>query len=125
MSADISLMVENLLHNKNIICKCHCECKEPIKHCMSEEDYAGNASICACECDNYGDIGEYLKDCICMKSLDDDVVVKCDEVADTWETATIGSANKKKLSSSLWYLSSNHMPGVANSHCYCFFIVTT
>lgn len=31
-------MVENILHNKNIICKCHCECKEPIKHCIPEEN---------------------------------------------------------------------------------------
>ena len=58
-----------------------------------------------------------------MKSLVDDVLVTCDEVGDTSEIAPMESVNKKK-NNSIFYFSSNHMPGVANIHCYCFFIVT-
>lgn len=32
---------------------------------------------------------QYLKDCTCMKSLTDDVLVTCDKIEYTWETAWI------------------------------------
>ena len=36
--------------------------KNPINHCVCEEDYDRNPSICACECDKDCKIGEYLQD---------------------------------------------------------------
>ena len=32
---------------------------------------------------------QYLKDCTCMKSLTDDVLVTCDKIKYTWESAWI------------------------------------
>lgn len=60
--------------------KCQCECKNPIKDYMCEKDYAYNPSICAYEYVKDHEIGEYLKNCLCMKSLVDDQVVTCDEI---------------------------------------------
>lgn len=50
-----------------------------------------------------------LKDCLCAKSLIYDSVVTCDEIVDMHETATIGSVNKRVLSS-LYYFPINCMP---------------
>ena len=51
-----------------------------IKHCLHKEDYVWNPSICACECDKDCDIDEYLKDCAFIKSLDDNLLITCDEI---------------------------------------------
>ena len=72
-----------------------CECKKPIKHCVCKEDYAWNHSICVCECDKDCEIGEYLKDSTCTKSLVDIVGVTCDEVAVTSENASINFTSKR------------------------------
>ena len=42
--------------------KSQCECKNAIKHCLYEENYAWNLSKCACDCGKGCEIDEYLKD---------------------------------------------------------------
>ena len=46
-----------------------------------------------CMCDKDCEIGEYLKDCECMDSLVDDIVVTCDEIEVTPGSATINPSN--------------------------------
>ena len=74
--------------------ECQCECKKPVKH-PACEDYVWNTSTCACECNKDWDISEYLKDCECIESLVDDLVVPYNEIVDTPERALIESVNKK------------------------------
>ena len=62
--------------------KYQCDCKKHIRHRTCKEDHVWNPRKCACECDKDCEIGEYLKDCECMKSLVDDAVVTCDEAKD-------------------------------------------
>ena len=52
-----------------------------------------NPSRCACERGKFCEIGEYMEDCECIKSLVDDLVVSCDVTADTSETISISSSN--------------------------------
>ena len=65
------------------------ERKKPIKHLVRKEDYAWNPSMCACRRDKDCDMG--LKDCTCMKSLADVLVVTCDEIVDTPDITSINS----------------------------------
>ena len=50
---------------------------------MYKEDYGWNPSICASECDKDCDIDEYLKGCTRIKSLDNNLLITCDETVDT------------------------------------------
>ena len=52
-----------------------------------------NPSTCACDCDKLCETGEYMKNCECIKSLVDDLVVSCDETADTPETISINPSD--------------------------------
>ena len=62
MIADVNLTVESVMQNKNrIMISVNMGIKNPINHCVCEEDYDWNLSICACECDKDCKIGEYLK----------------------------------------------------------------
>lgn len=63
-------MVENLTPDKF---------ETMVRHRTYEEDYVWNASICACKWDEDRDMGEYLQNCKCMKSL----LVTCNEIEDT------------------------------------------
>ena len=47
---------------------------------------AWNTSTCAWKCDKDCDMGKYLKNCECMQSLVDDLVVTCDEIEDKPES---------------------------------------
>ena len=51
--------------------------------------HARNPSTCACMCHKDCEIGKYFKDCKCRKCLVDNIVVTCDEVVDTPESAVI------------------------------------
>ena len=53
----------------------------------------GNPSSCACDCDKDFKIDEYLKDGECIKSLADDLVVTCDEIADTPNSVVFNPSN--------------------------------
>ena len=53
-----------------------------------------NLSTCACKCDKDFDIGEYLKDFTCMKSLFDDLAVTCDEIEDTQESVVVNTSKR-------------------------------
>ena len=64
-----------------------------MKHRASEEDYAWNPRICACECDKDCEIDKNLKDCECMKSLVDDLAVTSDEIVNAAETTPINPSN--------------------------------
>ena len=77
------------LRQKLINDTCNCECKKSLKHRAYEVDYDLNPSACACKCDKDCEIGQYLKDCECMKSIFDDLVVTCDEIINTPETISI------------------------------------
>ena len=50
-----------------------------------------NPSTFACDCDKDFKIGEYLKDG--LKSLADNLVVTCDEIADTPNSVVINPSN--------------------------------
>ena len=50
---------------------------------LLSEDYTCNPSKCGSECDKDCDIGEYLKDCTFLKSLGDNLLVRCDKTVDT------------------------------------------
>ena len=68
--------------------------KKTIQNHSCKEDYAWNPSTCASECDKYCEIGEYLKDCICMKNLVGGLVIICDEIIDMQPskfTSTVGN----------------------------------
>ena len=73
--------------------KHECKDKKLIKHRTCEEEYAWSPSTCACECDKDCEIGEYLKDCEFVESLVDDLVVTCDDVENTPESAVISPIN--------------------------------
>ena len=55
--------------------KCWCECKKPIKYILSKKDYVWNPNICACQCNKNCEIGQYLENCFCIKSLVDNLVI--------------------------------------------------
>lgn len=74
--------------------KCQVDCKKPIRHCLCEEDYPWNHGTCACDFDNYCEIGEYLQDCEYMKSPVNDLVVTCDEIWLHQGTVSINLSDK-------------------------------
>ena len=63
-------------------------------HCICEEDYAWNSSICVCKRNKDCDNGKYTKDCTGTKSLVDDLVVTYDEIVDMQETTSVIPHNK-------------------------------
>ena len=108
-------IIESKTPAKHISCECRCEfdgrkcnlrqkwnnvsvgvsVNKSIKHCKCEEDYGWNPSICAWEGDEDCEIGEYQKDCACIKSLVYDLIVTYDEIVDMSETTSVKSVNKK------------------------------
>ena len=70
--------------------------KKPIAH-RACKYYAFNPSVCACECDKDCEIDEHVKNCTCMTSLIDDLLIKFDEIADTTEIASIDSIKKQYI----------------------------
>ena len=87
VDVDLILMVGNVTRDKNgTITSVSVSVK--INNNACKEDYVWNPSTWSCECE----IVEYLKDCEFMKSLADDLVVSCDEIVDTPETALINSS---------------------------------
>ena len=61
VSADVSLMVRHATQDK----------------------IGTYPSIWACKCDKDFEMSEYLKDCTCVKSLFDYIIVTCDKIGDT------------------------------------------
>ena len=51
---------------------------------VCDKGYIWNLSNCACECDKFCDIGQYLdyKNCVCRKGLVDKLVEECINVVD-------------------------------------------
>ena len=51
---------------------------------MCDKGYMWNPSTCACECDKYCEIGQYLdyKNWVCRKKLIDDLMKQCTSVVD-------------------------------------------
>ena len=65
--------------------KCRCECKEYlINKLVCDKGYIWNPSGCKCECDKLCDVGQYLdyKNCVCRKSLIDNLIEECVNVVD-------------------------------------------
>ena len=57
--------------------KCSCECKEDLVSKLDcDKGYMCNPSTCACECDKYCEVGQYLdyNNCECRKKLIDDLI---------------------------------------------------
>ena len=98
---------------KHISCDCRCEfntikpykngtiinvnvsVKKSIRYWACEEDHVWNPSACTFECDKNCKIGEYLKSSECMKSAVDNLLVTCDKIVDTTETAPINTNDEK------------------------------
>ena len=74
--------------------KYQCDYIKPIRHRACEEEYSWNLNTCACECDKDCNIGENLKNCGWTKNLVDDLVVTCDEIEDTPESASINRSDE-------------------------------
>ena len=64
-------------------------CKKTIKHRVCKDDYAWNPYVCACECDKHCEIEEYLKNCACVESIIDDLIITCNENVDMLEAVLI------------------------------------
>ena len=73
---------------------CQCECKKPKSHRVCQEDYAWNPSTCTYyKCDKDWEIGKYLKECECMKSLVDNLAVTRDKIVHTPESVLINPSD--------------------------------
>ena len=59
------------------------------KHKADKKDYVWNPSTCACECDKDYEIYQCLNVCVYIKSINDDLVVTCEEIVDTQESAPV------------------------------------
>ena len=65
--------------------KCVCECKEDlVSKLVCDKGYMWNPSACACECDKLYEVGQYLdyRECVCRKTLIDDLIEQCTTVVD-------------------------------------------
>ena len=65
--------------------KCVCECKEDlVSKLVCDKGYMWNPSTCACECDKYCEIGQYLdyKNCVSRKKMIDDLIEQCTSIVD-------------------------------------------
>ena len=74
--------------------KCLCEYKKPIRYRACKENYSWNPSACACECDQDFETGEFWKNCEFMKIHVGDLIVTCDEIKETPESAPTNSRNR-------------------------------
>ena len=81
-NVDVSLIVEKVTQDKNGIM---------ISANVTNIGNVGNPSTFACDCDKDFKIGEYLKDG--LNSLADNLVVTCDEIADTPNSVVINPSN--------------------------------
>ena len=94
---DVNLIAENSIQSKNSTkISVNAAVKKLIKHHVCKENYAWKPSTCACECDKHCEIDKYLKNCTCVKSIIDDLLVTCDKTEDTPETVSINSDKKKQ-----------------------------
>ena len=62
-----------------------CECKEDlVSKLVCDKGYMWNPSTCACECDKYCEVGQYLdyNNCVCRKTLIDDLIEQCMSIVD-------------------------------------------
>ena len=65
--------------------KCRCECKEDLINKLAcDKGYMWNPSTCSCECDRYYKTGQYLdhKNCVCRKTIIDDLIEQCTSIVD-------------------------------------------
>ena len=65
--------------------KCRCECKgDLINKLVCDKGYIWNPSTCSCECDKLCDVGQHLdyKNCVCRKSIVDNLFEECINVID-------------------------------------------
>ena len=65
--------------------KCVCECKKDlVSKLVCDKGYMLNPSTCACECNKYCEVGQYLdyKNCVCRKKLIDDLIEQCTNIVD-------------------------------------------
>ena len=94
MQIDMNLIVKNVIQNKNgIMIGVNVKTQNQsnityVKKIMLEILAYVIVSVTDC------DMGEYLKDCACIKSLADDLVVTCNETVNTPDTTLINSNDK-------------------------------
>ena len=81
--------------------KCRSNCKELIDKGICDKGFIWDPSNCACECDKFCDIGEYLdyENCKCRKKLVDRLVDECAENIDEVKIAV-----KNECSSCMLYM---------------------
>ena len=95
MTVDVSSLVESVTQDKNgkMIIVSVSE-KKPISHRVCKEDYAWNPSTCTYyKCDKDWEIGKYLNECECMKSLVDNLAVTRDKIVDTPDSVLINPSD--------------------------------
>ena len=83
VSVDVNLLVENVTRDKNgamISVSVNVKTQENLAHVKR---------TCRCDCDKDYEIREYLKNCECVKSLADDLVVTYDETEDRPKSAVM------------------------------------
>ena len=85
-----------------------CECKEDlVSKLVCDKGYMRNPSTCACECDKYCEVGQYLdyRECACRKKLIDDLIEQCTTVVDIEiNNSSTGSLTNKTSSSNIYLL---------------------
>ena len=92
------MIVENAIQNKNgikVTSKCQCKCENHKKHCVCEEHCAFNPIICDCNVIRIVRSVNNWRITCAQKVLFDDLVVTCNVIMNTLETALINSNNSK------------------------------
>lgn len=90
LKVDGNLIVENIIQNKiGIMISVNVSVKNGKKLRIWKQNDAWNPNIYVYNCGKDCEIGEYLKDCTCIKSLVGDLVVTCDEILDKPETISV------------------------------------
>ena len=83
-----------------------CECKEDlVSKLVCDKGYMWNPSTCACECDKYCEVGQYLdyRECACRKKLIDDLTEQCTTVVDIEiNNSSTGSLTNKTSSRNIY-----------------------
>ena len=79
---------------------CRCDCNEDFAGVLScDKGYAGNPSICECQCDKWCKSGQYLdhKDCVCKNKLIGRLIEECTSVINETMINNKDSGNNNTL----------------------------
>ena len=94
MIVNINLLVEDNVNQKQNNGKFHCECENPVQHCLCKKYNAWNPSTCGFEINNYL---KHLKTYAYTRVITDDAVTECNEIIDMTETLPANSNDEKAI----------------------------